>query len=366
MPLVPPVPPGPTSAGSPAGEPAAPAALFGALVGSIGGVLQADPTTVRLAVACVVARGHLLIEDLPGLGKTTLAKALARSLGLEFRRLQMTADILPVDIVGAMVLDLQRREPVFRRGPVFTNVLMADELNRASARAQSALLEAMEERQVTVDGHSFPLPEPFVVVATQNPYDAAGTSPLPHGQRDRFLLRLSLGYPTRSGEDDLLAGADPSVRAGQLPPVLAPNDLHRLADAVAAVHLAPVARAYILDLVEATRSHPEVEVGASPRAARSLANAARAVAVAKGRTYVTPSDIQEVAVPTLAHRLVLRPGAELQVGGTEPVVAELLERVPLPPLDDGVLEEPPASDGRIRSVGSSGASTGERRALEVT
>lgn len=361
------MPPGSTSTGSAAEGSGPPEALFGALVGSIGGVVQADPSVVRLAVACVVAGGHLLIEDLPGLGKTTLAKALARSLGLEFRRLQMTADILPADIVGAMVLDLQRREPVFRRGPVFTNVLMADELNRASARAQSALLEAMEERQVTVDGHSFPLPEPFVVVATQNPYDAAGTSPLPHGQRDRFLLRLSLGYPTRAGEDELLAGADPSVRAGQLPPVLTENDLRRLAATVAAVHLAPLARAYILDLVEATRSHPEVEVGASPRAARSLANASRAVAVAEGRGYVTPADVQEVAVPALAHRLVLRRGADLQVGGAQSVVADLLERVPLPPLDEGVLQGPSrGSDGRSRPVGSPDTPAGARRPLEVT
>lgn len=336
---------GPTPARNPADRPHPPADLFGALVESIGGVLQADPETVRLAVACVVAGGHLLIEDLPGLGKTTLAKALARSLGLEFRRLQMTADILPADIVGAMVLDLQRREPVFRRGPVFTNVVMADELNRASARAQSALLEAMEERQVTVDGQTFPLPVPFVVVATQNPYDAAGTSPLPHGQRDRFLLRISLGYPTRAGEDELLSGADPSVRAGQLPAVLDPSDLGRLTEAAAAVHLAPLTRSYILDLVEATRSHPEVEVGASPRAARSLAAAGRAVALAAGRTYVTPADVQEVAVPTLAHRLVLRPGAELQVGGAESVVAELLERVPLPPLEPDAPAGRPA-DGR--------------------
>jgi MoxR-like ATPase len=331
------VPPSPTSAGTPAERHQPLADLFGALVGSIGGVLQADPQTMRLAVACVVAGGHLLIEDLPGLGKTTLAKALARSLGLEFRRLQMTADILPADIVGAMVLDLQRREPVFRRGPLFTNVLMADELNRASARAQSALLEAMEERQVTVDGRTYPLPEPFVVVATQNPYDAAGTSPLPHGQRDRFLLRISLGYPARAGEDALLSGADPSVRAGALPPVLTASDLGRLTEAVAAVHLAPLTRSYVLDLVEATRAHPEVEVGASPRAARSLAAAARAMALAAGRTYVTPADVQEVAVPTLAHRLVLRPGAELQVGAAESVVAELLERVPLPPLDSDAL-----------------------------
>lgn len=309
--------------------PRSPAAVFEALVRSVGDVLLADQSVVRLAVACVAARGHLLIEDLPGLGKTTLAKALARSLGLQFRRVQLTADLLPADIVGAMVLDLESRQPVFRRGPVFTNVLMADELNRASARAQSALLEAMEERQVTVDGHTFALPDPFVVVATQNPYDAAGTSPLPHGQRDRFLLRISLGYPNRSDEDALLGGPDPSTRAAGLPPAVTAAELDRLTAAVADTHLAPLARTYILDLVAATRNHPSVDVGASPRAARSLAHAARALAVAGGRPYVSPADIAEVAAAALAHRLLLRPGAE-RGDGPEVVVAEILETVPLP------------------------------------
>ncbi len=311
-----------------------PHVLFAAIVSSVRTVLFSDEATVRLAVGCFVAGGHLLVEDFPGLGKTTLAKALAYAFGLDFRRVQFTADLLPADITGAMVFDVDRREPTFRSGPIFTNILMADELNRASPRAQSALLEAMEERQVTVDGHSFALPSPFMVVATQNPYDAAGTSPLPHGQRDRFLLRLSLGYPTRDDEDALVAGDDPSVRVGELVPALSPGELQSLMRAVAKTHVAPAARAYLLDLVRATRTHPSVSVGASPRATMSVVRMARAMAVADGRSYVNPEDIRTVAGPALAHRLLLHAGAELAEAGTESIVAELLQRVPVPLVDE--------------------------------
>jgi MoxR-like ATPase len=311
-----------------------PHVLFAAIVSSVRTVLFSDEATVRLAVGCFVAGGHLLVEDFPGLGKTTLAKALAYAFGLDFRRVQFTADLLPADITGAMVFDVDRREPTFRSGPIFTNILMADELNRASPRAQSALLEAMEERQVTVDGRSFALPSPFMVVATQNPYDAAGTSPLPHGQRDRFLLRLSLGYPTRDDEDALVAGDDPSVRVGELVPALSPSELQSLMRAVAKTHVAPAARAYLLDLVRATRTHPSVSVGASPRATMSVVRMARAMAVADGRSYVNPEDIRTVAGPALAHRLLLHAGAELAEAGTESIVAELLQRVPVPLVDE--------------------------------
>jgi len=328
----------PTGAGTVARPPAE---LFQAVVTTVRSVVYADELTVVLAVGCLMAGGHLLVEDLPGLGKTTLAKALARSVGLGFRRVQFTADLLPADITGAMVLDLQNRQPIFRQGPVFTNVLMADELNRASPRAQSALLEAMEEHQVTVDGHSAPLPRPFWVVATQNPYDAAGTSPLPHGQRDRFLLRLSLGYPTRADEDQLLARGDPSTLIDHLAPAISPQELAALMAAVASVHVAPAARGYVLDLVEATRTHPAVRVGASPRAALSLARAARAVAVAGGRRFVTPDDVQAVAGPALAHRLLLHAGNEAAGGVPEAVVAEVVDLVPTP-LPDGA--EPARAD----------------------
>ena len=307
-------------------EPRLPTDLFGDVVASVRRVFLAGPQTVELAVGCLLADGHLLIEDLPGLGKTTLAKTLARSLGLEFHRVQFTADLLPADVTGAMVLDPDTRRPAFRPGPVFTNLLMADELNRASPRAQSALLEAMEERQVSVDGKSLPLPSPFLVLATQNPFDAAGTSPLPHGQRDRFLLRLSLGYPDRSDEDRLLAGEDPAQQVRDLPPALAADDLQRLTAAVATVHVSPVARGYVLDLVAATRAHPAVQVGASPRAAMALLRVARAMAVAAGRDYVVPDDVQVVAGPTLAHRLLLHIGSQIP----DAVVAEVLDAVPVP------------------------------------
>jgi len=308
----------------------APDELFASMVDSVRTVLYADRTTVVLAVACFAAGGHLLVEDLPGLGKTTLAKALARSVGLGFRRVQFTADLLPADVTGAMVLDPATRTPVFRPGPVFTNVLMADELNRASPRAQSALLEAMEERQVTVDGTTMALPRPFLVVATQNPYDAAGTSPLPHGQRDRFLLRLSLGYPTRADEDDLLAGTDPAELLAQLEPAVTPNELAALMAVVAGVSVAPPARTYVLDLVAATRTHPAVRVGASPRAALSVLRAARALAVANGRTYVNADDILAVAPAALAHRILLHGGDETAGEGGQRVVAEILDVVGAP------------------------------------
>jgi MoxR-like ATPase len=311
----------------------APRELFADIVASVREVLQAGDGTVTLAVGCLAAGGHLLVEDLPGLGKTTLAKSLARSVGLGFRRVQFTADLLPADVTGAMVLDLEHRRPTFRQGPVFTNVLMADELNRASPRAQSALLEAMEERQVTVDGQSLPLPVPFLVVATQNPYDAAGTSPLPHGQRDRFLLRLSLGYPARDQEDRLLAGDDPAERAARLEPAVTAAELGSLMAAVAAVHVAPAARGYVLDLVQATRSHPAVRVGASPRAAMAVLRAARALAVSACRDYVSPDDVQAVAGPALAHRLLLHAGNEAAGGAPGAVVAEVLEQVPVPVAD---------------------------------
>jgi MoxR-like ATPase len=304
--------------------------LFGAIERAVGGVVLADPLTIRLAVGCLAGGGHLLVEDHPGLGKTTLAKSLAGAIGLDFRRLQCTADLLPADVTGATVLGVDAVEPTFRPGPVFTNVLMADELNRASPRAQSALLEAMEERQVTVDGTTYPLPRPFFVLATQNPYDAAGTSPLPHGQRDRFLVRISIGYPSRNQMDDLLAGPDPADRARLIPAAVSPSDLEMLMTAVASVHVAPVVRGYVLDLLEAVDAHPSVAVGPSPRAARALVRAASALAVAAGRTYLSPDDAQSAAAAVLAHRLYLHPAAEMTEQGAEVLVADIAASLPVP------------------------------------
>ena len=305
-------------------------ALYAQIVESVQSVLYADDSRVQLAVGCLLAQGHLLVEDLPGLGKTTLAKALARSLGLDFHRVQFTADLLPADVTGAMVLDRDRGEPTFRPGPIFTNVLMADELNRASARSQSALLEAMEERQVTADGTTMPLPRPFMVLATQNPFDAAGTSPLPAGQRDRFLLRLSLGYPTRADEDRLLARAGPSSPVDSLGPALSRPDLDALLRGVSDVHVPEAIRDYILDIITASRGHPALAVGASPRGAIALRQASGAMALAAGRHYVVPADVQRAAEPALGHRLVLLPGSERSGTGVQEVVADLIHQIPLP------------------------------------
>jgi MoxR-like ATPase len=306
------------------------ARTFDAVVANVRTSYVGRDATVRLALCCLMAEGHLLVEDHPGVGKTTLAKALARSLGLTFGRVQFTADLLPADVTGAMVFDRDSGQISFRPGPVFTNILLADELNRASPKAQSALLESMEEHQVSADGISHPLPQPFMVIATQNPYDAAGTFPLPHSQRDRFLLRLSLGYPDRATEDELLASTLTRPSPDSLSGVGGPEFLRVFAAAVLHTHVAPEVRGYVLDLVHATRNHPDLTVGASPRAALSVVRAAAALAVTKGRTYVTPDDIKMVAEPTLAHRLQAHPAAELAGATTSATVIDILSRLPVP------------------------------------
>jgi MoxR-like ATPase len=305
-------------------------ATFAALEEAVTSVVATTPSTIRLAVACLAGGGHLLVEDHPGLGKTTLAKAMAGALGLGFHRLQCTADLLPADVVGATMLGPDGTEPFFRPGPVFTNILMADELNRASPRAQSALLEAMEERQVSVDGVTRPLPDPFFVLATQNPFDATGTSPLPHGQRDRFLVRLMLGYPSRPQMDDMLAGTDPAETVRHVQPAVTVDQFRDLMHEVTDVQVAPVIRSYVLDLIDSTRSHPQIAVGASPRAALALIRVSSALAAASGRKFVTPDDVQEAAVPTLAHRLLLHPGVELTGSEGEALVAEIAASIPVP------------------------------------
>ena len=303
------------------------ARTFTGVAGAVRTAYVGREETVRLALCCLMAEGHLLVEDFPGLGKTTLAKALARSLGLGFGRVQFTADLLPADITGAVVIDRDTKLLAFRPGPIFTNVLVADELNRASPKAQSALLEAMEERQVSVDGTSHLLPRPFMVVATQNPYDAAGTFPLPHSQLDRFLLRLDIGYPDRALEDELLASADSRPLPEALPVVAGLGFVEAFARAAQRAHVAAEVRGYILDVVRATRGHPELAVGASPRAALAVLRAARAVAVSRGRGYVTPDDVKEVGEAALGHRVVVHPVAP----STAPaVIAEILGRLPVP------------------------------------
>jgi MoxR-like ATPase len=297
---------------------------------NVGSVLYGKRDVVRMALTCLAAGGHLLIEDLPGVGKTTLAKALAQTLGLHCRRVQFTADLLPSDLIGAMVLDRERMTPIFHPGPVFTNILLADELNRASPKAQSALLEAMEEGQVSVDGVTHPLPKPFMVIATQNPYDAAGTYPLPFSQRDRFLLRINIGYPDREAENHLLSTSGARARPEDLGVVGGASMLSHLTQVTNDVYVAPEMRSYVLDLVEATRNHPNLLFGASPRAALALLRTSCAFAVTVGRNYVTPDDVKAVAAFVLAHRMALSSSAELGGGSAATLIAELLATVPVP------------------------------------
>jgi MoxR-like ATPase len=262
------------------------------------------PREVDLAFACLLAGGHLLIEDLPGLGKTTLARALAATLGLSFARMQFTADLLPSDILGVSIYEQDQRNFRFHPGPVFTQLLLADEINRAPPRTQSALLEAMAEHQVTIDGVCHALPNPFFVIATQNPVDLAGTFPLPDSQLDRFLLRIALGYPDAAAEREMLVGADRrDLIAGTLP-LIGTEDVLALRHAVTQVHASDALVNYVQALLTETRRHPQVQVGLSPRAGLALLRAARALALLRGRDYALPEDIQAVFEEVAAHRLV--------------------------------------------------------------
>ncbi|GAB7079291.1 AAA family ATPase [Megalodesulfovibrio paquesii] len=261
---------------------------------------------IRLALACLLAQGHLLIEDIPGIGKTTLAQCLARSLGMDFQRVQFTSDLLPGDVIGASVYDQRDGSFHFHQGPLFTQVLLADEINRATPKTQSALLEAMEERQASVEGVSHLLPEPFFVVATQNPVEQAGVYPLPDSQLDRFLMRIHLGYPERQFEKMLLLLGGTRARIQTLPPVLEPQAIPGLQREVAAVHVSEILVEYVLDLLELTRRHPEVAVGLSPRAGQALVRAAQAWAWLDGRGHVLPEDVQAVLPWVVGHRLKSR------------------------------------------------------------
>ncbi|MDG6349005.1 MoxR family ATPase [Luteimonas sp. 8-5] len=262
------------------------------------------PREVRLAFVALLSDGHLLIEDLPGLGKTTLAHALAATLGLGFQRVQFTSDLLPSDIVGVSVFDAQARRFEFHPGPVFAHVLLADEINRAPPRTQSALLEAMAEHQVTVDGTTRALPDPFFVIATQNPLDLSGTYPLPDSQLDRFLLRLTLGYPGEEAERALLAGADRRDLIARAMPVLGAEDVLSLRTAVSSVHASDALLSYVQALLNRSRAHPGVRVGLSPRAGIALLRASRAHALLLGRTHVLPEDVQALFGAVAAHRLM--------------------------------------------------------------
>ena len=269
----------------------------------LGGIILGKDEQITLALACLLSRGHLLIEDLPGLGKTTLAQALSRVLGLSFQRIQFTSDLLPADIIGVSVFRQDRGEFEFQPGPVFAQLILADEVNRATPKAQSALLEAMEEQQVSVDGTTRKLPEPFFVVATQNPGDQIGTFPLPESQLDRFLMRVQLGYPNEESERELLAGEDRRNMLKDIEPATAPEMLLALQQSVREVHVSDALMDYVQSLVRHTRESADIEIGLSPRGAQALIAAARAVAFIEGHSGAYPDDVQAVFAAVAGHRL---------------------------------------------------------------
>jgi MoxR-like ATPase len=289
-------------------------------------VIVGKPGQIQDCVACLLAGGHLLIDDVPGVGKTTLAHALARSFGLQFSRVQFTSDLMPSDLSGVSVYERGKEAFVFHPGPIFAQVLLADEINRASPKTQSALLEAMEEKQVSVEGATRPLPEPFFVIATQNPLDQIGTYPLPESQLDRFLMRISLGYPDRAAERELLAGRDRRGMVDALTTVMQPGQLQQLQALVQAVHAAGPLLDYVQDLIAATRSGQWFVQGLSPRAGIALLRAAQAQALLSGRDYVAPDDVQAVLPQTIAHRLVPVDSASR---GAEEQVRAMMASVPL-------------------------------------
>jgi MoxR-like ATPase len=297
---------------------------------AIESVIEGKPVAVRLALTVLLAEGHLLIEDVPGVGKTMLAKALARSVDCSVRRVQFTPDLLPSDITGVSAYNQERREFEFKPGPVFANLLVGDEINRASPKTQSALLECMEERQVTVDGTTYHLEQPFMVIATQNPVEMEGTYPLPEAQRDRFTARISMGYPDPASELEMLDVHGQASPLDRLEPVAHADDVRALIDVVRLVHVATAIRHYAIDLVTATRNHPDLRLGASPRATLHLVRAARARAAIDERDYVVPDDLQELAVPVLAHRLLPTAEARVERRLPEHVVHDIVTRLPVP------------------------------------
>jgi MoxR-like ATPase len=310
--------------------------LFAALVANIERVIQGKREQIHLALVCLMAEGHLLIEDVPGVGKTSLAKAIARSVGGTCHRIQFTPDLLPSDVTGVSVWNRVSGEFEFRAGGVFANVVLADEINRASPKTQSALLEAMEERQVSVDAHTYRLPQPFMVIATQNPIELEGTYPLPEAQLDRFLMRIPMGYPNRAAELAILESQGGRTHtADDLQPVAHAADVADASALVSSVHFADELRDYVLDLIDASRRHADLMLGVSPRGSLAVQRAARSLAASHARSFVIPDDVKRVFPFVVEHRVVLAPDAQLRGVTTGDVVGSILGSVPVPGADGG-------------------------------
>ena len=293
-------------------------------------VIVGRDEVVELAIVALLAEGHILIEDVPGTGKTMLAKAIARSIGCSFSRIQFTPDLMPSDVTGIHYYNQKSGEFEFRAGPIIANIVLADEINRATPRTQSALLEAMEERQVTIDGVTMPLASPFLVLATQNPIELEGTFPLPEAQLDRFIMRLRIGYPTEAEEEEILLRFEGESPLEALEPVVSADELVRLRSLVPRVHCEPSVRRYLIALIQATRRHPALELGASPRASLALNRASRALAAMRGRDYVLPDDIKFLAPVMLPHRMILSSQTRLRGRDATGVLEEVLAEVPVP------------------------------------
>jgi MoxR-like ATPase len=300
------------------------------VIGNVEKVIVGKQPVIEMVVIALLCEGHVLIEDAPGTGKTMLARAVAISTGLEFKRLQCTPDLLPNDVTGVSIFNQKTRDFEFRPGPVFSNILLADEINRATPRTQSALLEAMGERQVTVDGVTYPLEQPFLLLATQNPIEYEGTFPLPEAQMDRFLFRISLGYPNLSSEDAMLQMQQLGHPIDSLQQAVEKSSLAELQRKVRQVHVEESVRRYILEIVKSTRQHPALSLGASPRGSLSLYHTAQARAALQGRDYVIPDDVKSIAVACLAHRMMMNPEDALSGGTTEDAIRELLKKIVVP------------------------------------
>lgn len=303
---------------------------FNAISDNIERVIQGKRDTIELVTTCLLSGGHALIEDVPGVGKTVLAKSLARSIDCTFQRIQFTPDLLPSDITGVSVWNRETSGFVFRAGPIFANVVLGDEINRASPKTQAALLEAMEEQQVTVDGVTHLLDDPFIVIATQNPIEHEGTYPLPEAQLDRFMMRITIGYPARDKELEMLEAHSNHSTYEDLEPVVHADDIVRMTDLARAVHVSAVVKSYLIDIADATRNDPDLLLGASPRATLFLQRAARTHAAVDGRDFVSPDDVKAILAPVLNHRIILRPEAQMRGVNVEKVLENISQSVPVP------------------------------------